>query len=136
MFFDTQCFQSVLFEILYIIICRIIDYVTVLDALQYLIDFLCVQQRENKWLSQVIYNKWFISNDDLYDCNRSWEGFDPIKNPYNMISMLHTNWSTERAHQNILILGAWRCVHFKLIHINLEFTWQKHSGALCYCISK
>ena len=31
---------------LFIIICVIIDYVTVLDALQYSIDLLCVQQRE------------------------------------------------------------------------------------------
>ena len=33
---------------LFIIICVIIDYVTVLDALQYSIDLLCIQQREKK----------------------------------------------------------------------------------------
>ena len=33
---------------LFIIICAIIDYVAVLDALQYSIDLLCIQQREKK----------------------------------------------------------------------------------------
>ena len=33
---------------LFIIICVIIEYVTVLDALQYSIDLLCIQQREKK----------------------------------------------------------------------------------------
>ena len=32
----------------FITICVIIDYVTVLDALQYSIDLLCIQQREKK----------------------------------------------------------------------------------------